>query len=174
MNFDSVAELTGHPLEQYNAVKLDEEGMWRLCRSIALSATRNVAHVQQRFTQMWPSLSDQIKEAKKTTEEEQPPAPKVSEPQRIDALTASVRSLEATVKQLVGQNRQNVGVPQPAHLRTATAACDGGTVPSKQTQLRPRRCRRGQGRCGIYRHPLRVSRLSTSSPSRRGGPVIRP
>ena len=104
VNFEDTAQLTGHPLEQYNAVMLDKDGMWRLCSSIARSATRNVGHVQQRFAQMWPSLSDQIKAAKKTTEEEQPPPPEVSEPQRLDALTASVRSLEATVKQLVGQN----------------------------------------------------------------------
>jgi hypothetical protein len=31
VNFDDVTQLTGHPLEQYNAVMLDEEGISRLC-----------------------------------------------------------------------------------------------------------------------------------------------
>lgn len=104
VNFQDMTQLTGHPLEQYNAVMLNEDGMWRLCESIALSADRNVAHVQQRFAQMWASLELQIKAAKAATDEDQPPAPEVSEPQRLDALTTAVRSLEATVTQLARTN----------------------------------------------------------------------
>jgi hypothetical protein len=93
-------------------------------RSIAQSANLNAAHIEQRFTQMWASLEIQIKAAKETTEEEQPPAPEVSEPQRLDALTAAVRSLEATVTRMArneasidpGQVYYIPGDPEQAHF----------------------------------------------------------
>lgn len=91
VNFDEVTQLTGHPLEQYNAVLLDRDGMRRLCDSIARSAGRNATSVGLRFEQMWNRLEEQIDAAKKASGP-QPPAPEVSEPQRLDALTASVRS----------------------------------------------------------------------------------
>lgn len=108
VNFEDVSQLTGHPLEQYNAVKLDKDGMRRLCESIAVSAGRNPTNVRQRFEQMWDDLDGRIEAAKKSAGE-QPPPPEVTEPQRLDALTASVRSLEATVAQLVRSSTPRSG-----------------------------------------------------------------
>ncbi|MCA2305154.1 toll/interleukin-1 receptor domain-containing protein [Mycobacterium intracellulare] len=99
VNFNQVTELTNHPLDQYNAVLLDKDGVGRLCTSIALAANRNTNNVSARFEQMWQQLEAQI-DAAKSAAGDQPPPPDVSEPQQLQALTASVRSLEATVAQL--------------------------------------------------------------------------
>ena len=98
VNFAQVNQLTGHPLEQYNAVMLNKDGMRRLCESIALSAGRNAANVELRFNQMWDQLDSQIAGAKATVGPQ--PAPP-EEPERLDVLTTSIRSLEATVANLV-------------------------------------------------------------------------
>ncbi|ODR27275.1 hypothetical protein BHQ19_02725 [Mycolicibacterium porcinum] len=100
VNFEQVNQLTGHPLAQYNAVLLNKDGMKRLCESIALSAGRNNANVALRFDQMWGQLEAQIAEAKSSVGPQLAP-PEVSEPERLDVLTTSIRSLEATVANLV-------------------------------------------------------------------------
>jgi hypothetical protein len=66
---------------------------------------------------MWAQLEAEIEEAKNAAGD-QPPAPDVSEPQQLEALTASVRSLEATVAQLVR------GRPRPQPDQTSGADDD--------------------------------------------------
>lgn len=93
VNFEQLSDLTGHPLVQYNVVFLNQSGMAQLCESIALSAGRSTFDVKRRFEYMWPQLEARINEAKAVAGD-QPPPPKVSEPQQLAALTSSVRSLE--------------------------------------------------------------------------------
>jgi len=97
VNFDRPNQLTGHPLEQYNAVLLDQDGARKLCESIALSAERSVADVGKRFDQLWELLNAAVEHAKESVED-QPKPPEVSEDQRIDVLTASIKSLERKIE----------------------------------------------------------------------------
>ncbi|OBJ86508.1 toll/interleukin-1 receptor domain-containing protein [Mycobacterium asiaticum] len=113
VNFTDITQLTGHPLQQYNAVLLDEDGIRKLCDSIARSAGRNTASVMLRFRNMWPDLEAEIDKAKKSAGT-QPEPPDVSEPEVLESLSASVRSLESTVARLV---RNYVAPSSPTVVR---------------------------------------------------------
>ncbi|BCQ09610.1 hypothetical protein JMUB5695_03059 [Mycobacterium heckeshornense] len=106
VDFD-LSALTNQPLVNYHAVTLDKEGMRRLCDSIARSANLNAQNVVQRFEQMWDSLDTGINAAK-TQAGQQPPSPDVPVDKRLDALTASVKSLESIVMELALRTPQDI------------------------------------------------------------------
>lgn len=95
VNFDDVYQLQG-PISQFQAIKLNKEGMSRLCRSIATVIGLDPLTIDSRFEWAWESLESAVGEAKNNVGD-QPKLPEVSDTQLLKALLATVNTLQTNL-----------------------------------------------------------------------------
>lgn len=92
VNFDDVYQLQG-PISQFQAIKLNKEGMSRLCRSIATVIGLDPLTIDSRFEWAWESLELAVEKARNNAGE-QPELPEVSDTQLLKTLLATVNTLQ--------------------------------------------------------------------------------
>lgn len=95
VNFDDVYQLQG-PISQFQAIKLNKEGMSRLCRSVATVIGLDPLTIDSRFEWAWSSLETAVGEAKDNVGD-QPKLPEVSDTQLLKALLATVNTLQTNL-----------------------------------------------------------------------------
>jgi len=99
VGFDDVSQLSGSPLFQFQAVKLDEGGAKSLCLSLTRTIGLDEAFILTRFQRGWPDLAAGI-EAAIEAAGDQPPPPDVTESDLLKGLYMSMRTLEREVVSL--------------------------------------------------------------------------
>ncbi|MCX2716089.1 toll/interleukin-1 receptor domain-containing protein [Mycolicibacterium sp. J2] len=98
VNFDSVYQVQG-PIRQFQATMLNQEGMQRLCRSIANVIGLDPLMIDSRFEWAWPSLESAIQDAKQIAGT-QPTPPELNDTDLIKGLVRSVEGLERQMSNL--------------------------------------------------------------------------
>jgi hypothetical protein len=91
------SEITG-PLAQFQAKKVDRDGVFEVVQSINQQAKPPVADAQlkQLFDALWPNLEKQISEIPKTTS---PAKPSRSQHEILEELVTSVRGLDSRLRE---------------------------------------------------------------------------
>lgn len=117
VNFDDVYQLQG-PISQFQAVKLDKEGMNRLTRSIAAVIKLDWKTIESRFEWAWPDLEAEVEKAKDAAGK-QPAPPNVSEKDLLASVLRYVQSLDRKVSSI------NTAVPL-AHI------VESGVLPNRK------------------------------------------
>jgi hypothetical protein len=98
VNFDDVYQLQG-PISQFQAVKLNKEGMNRLTRSIAAVIKLDWKTIESRFEWAWPDLEADVEETKKAAGN-QPAPPDVNEKDLLTSVLQHVQSLDRKVSSI--------------------------------------------------------------------------
>jgi len=95
VNIEDIYQLQG-PISQFQAIKLNKEGVSRLCRSIAAVIGLDPLAIAERFDWAWESLEAAVDEAKNNAGE-QPELPEVTDSQLLKSLVATVNTLQANL-----------------------------------------------------------------------------
>lgn len=111
VNFDDVYQLQG-PISQFQAIKLDKQGMAGLCRSIAAVMGLDSLTIDSRFEWAWPDLELAIKVAKESVGQ-QPAPPEPDEADLLKGLLNTVRALERKVDSLSAARPLDIAFHDP-------------------------------------------------------------
>jgi TIR domain len=112
VNFDNPYQLKT-PVGQFQAVMLNEDGMRRLCRSIASSMDLPLSTISARFEWAWPDLAKSIDAAKERAGN-QPEPPSLDEKDLLKQLLARVDALQRT------ESRPQTAPSRPKRPQTVT------------------------------------------------------
>ena len=99
VGFDDVNPLLLSPLNQFQRVKLDKEGVRGLCKSIAKAIGLKTEVINHRFEAMWEELDKAIKTAIEAAGD-QPEPPKLDEKELLTGMYHAVQSLQKQVSSL--------------------------------------------------------------------------
>ncbi|MCF6388078.1 toll/interleukin-1 receptor domain-containing protein [Mycobacterium sp. MBM] len=111
VNFEDVYQLQG-PISQFQATRLNKEGMSNLCRSLASAIGLDPLTITSRFEWAWSDLEDGIAHAKALVGH-QPPAPELDEKDLLKTLVQSVKTMQRQINDLsAGKTQSTPSTPK--------------------------------------------------------------